>query len=58
MCMCLPVFLYYIVLEKETRLTEFMKINGLRMKNYWIVNFIFNFILYSVQAAVFVIFGG
>jgi hypothetical protein len=48
MCMCLPVFLYYIVLEKETRLVETMKINGMRMKNYWIVNFIFNFILYAI----------
>ena len=39
MTMCLPVFLYYIVLEKETRLVETMKINGMRMRNYWIVNF-------------------
>ena len=38
----LPVFLYNVVLEKETRLIQNMKINGLQMKNYWIVNSLFN----------------
>jgi len=56
MCMCLPVFLYYIVLEKETRLVETMKINGMRMKNYWIVNFTFNLLIYSITAIVFIFF--
>ena len=57
MCMCLPVFLYYIVLEKEKRLLEFMKINGMRMKNYWIVNYFFNLLLYCFQSGLFFIFG-
>ena len=57
MCMCLPVFLYSIVLEKESRLTEFMKINGMRMRTYWLVNFCFNLIIFSLQAFVFLIFG-
>jgi len=48
MCMCLPVFLYYIVLEKEKRLLEIMKINGMRMKNYWIVNYLFNLMFYCL----------
>ena len=49
-CMCtgLPVFLYSIVLEKETKLTEFMKINGMRMKSYWLINFTFNLMLYCL----------
>ena len=55
--MSLPVFLYYIVLEKETRLIETMKINGMRMNNYWMINFIFSMILYIIQATVFMIFG-
>jgi len=39
----MPAFLYTIVLEKESRLIENMKINGLQMVNYWFVGFIFNF---------------
>lgn len=38
----MPAFLYTIVLEKESRLLENMKINGLQMVNYWIVGFVFN----------------
>ena len=57
MCMCLPVFLYQIVLEKETRLIETMKINGMRMYNYWIVNFFFNLGIYCITAIVYVFFG-
>jgi len=30
----LPVFMYAIVLEKEEKLLEFMKMNGMQMKNY------------------------
>jgi hypothetical protein len=58
MSMGLPVFLYQIVLEKETRLIETMKINGMRMSNYWLVNFIFNLIFYCMTAFLFVLFGG
>jgi len=31
--------------------------NGLRMRNYWIITFIFNFILYSITCFVFIMFG-
>jgi hypothetical protein len=55
--MGLPVFLYQIVLEKENRLIENMKINGMRMSNYWIVNFFFNLGFYCVTALLFMIFG-
>lgn len=33
----LPIFLALLVEEKEMRLVEIMKINGLKMINYWIV---------------------
>jgi len=57
MCMGLPVYLYFLVLEKETRLVDTMKINGMRMYNYWFVNFIFNMALYGITAGIFILFG-
>lgn len=52
MCLALnmPVFMYSIVLEKEKKLTEIMKINGLQIGNYWIVNYFFNWLYYVVTA--------
>lgn len=52
-----PVFLYLIVLEKEMKLIEIMKINGMRMYNYWIVNFIFDILVYNVSILFFLFFG-
>lgn len=43
MMMGYPMFLFNIVNEKEKRLIEIMKINGLKMINYWIVTFTFNY---------------
>lgn len=57
MCMGLPVFIYAIVMEKETRLLEIMKINGMKMSNYWSVNFLFNLIFYLITSFVFLVFG-
>ena len=34
-----------------------MKINGMRMSNYYIVNYLFNFTFYSMTAALFLLFG-
>jgi hypothetical protein len=53
----LPVFLYNVVLEKETRLIQNMKINGLQMSNYWIVNSIFNFSTYLITSLNTIYFG-
>ena len=53
----MPAFLYTIVLEKENRLLENMKINGMQMINYWIVGYIFNFICQMVIIFSFLIFG-
>ena len=41
----LPVYIYNLVLEKETRLVETMKCNGLKMRTYWFVNYTFFFII-------------
>ena len=55
MCLCLslPVFIYTLVLEKETKLVETMKINGMKMYNYWFINFIFDFIIYAITVSCF-----
>ena len=53
----LPVFMYVIVLEKEERLIEMMKMNGMRMRNYWAVTYLFDFMLYLVAFLIFVLFG-
>jgi hypothetical protein len=57
MSMGLPVFLYQIVLEKETRLIENMKINGMKMSNYWKINYLFNLVFYMITALIFLFFG-
>lgn len=51
LCLSLPVFIYTLVLEKETKLVETMKMNGMKMYNYWLTNFAFNFLLYSMTAS-------
>jgi hypothetical protein len=53
LAIALPVFLYNLVLEKETRLLETMKVNGLRMSNYWVINFGFFYLVFLVTAAIY-----
>ena len=53
----MPLYMYNIIVEKEKQLIEIMKINGLRMRNYWISNFIFNYIVYAITMVFFLIFG-
>lgn len=53
----MPVFMNNIVMEKEKRLIQIMKINGLQMKYYWFVNFICNLVFYLVQASIYFLFG-
>ena len=53
----MPLFLYTIVLEKESKLIEIMKINGMKMRFYWLSNFAFNFLLYSATMLIFNLFG-
>ena len=42
-----PIFLFNIVNEKEKRLIEIMKINGMKMMNYWITTFLFDYVFFA-----------
>lgn len=42
----LPIFLSMLVLEKEEGIRGMMKMNGLKMSNYWIVHYIWSLVLY------------
>lgn len=48
--MAFPVFLHTLVMEKETRLLDTMKINGMRISNYWLISFIFYQCYYLIIA--------
>ena len=52
-----PVFLYATVLEKEERLIQMMKMNGMSMRNYWLVTFLFNLFLSFLTNLIFYLFG-
>ena len=54
----MPLFMYTIVLEKESKLVEIMKINGMKMRYYWLSNFIFNYSLYAITMLIFNVMGG
>lgn len=53
----MPLFMYTIVLEKESKLVEIMKINGMKMTYYWLSLFTFNFIVYFTTFFIFYIVG-
>lgn len=53
----LPIFMHTIVHEKEERLREIMKMNGLKMKNYWLVNYLWSLGLYIISVSIFIVFG-
>ena len=57
LALLLPVFMYSIVLEKEEKLIQMMRMNGMKMFNYWFINFCFDYILYIFTAGIFIIFG-
>lgn len=52
-----PVFLYTVVLEKEEKLIQMMKMNGMKISSYWLVYFIFNFVLSMLTNIIFVLLG-
>lgn len=52
-----PTFLTNVVIEKERKLIEIMKINGLNMNNYWAVNYVFNYLYYLLTVFMLVLFG-
>jgi len=51
----LPVFVYGIVLEKQEKLRSMMLMMGLQMRWYWLVNYLFNFVMYIIVCLVVVI---
>ncbi len=53
----LPVFMYAVVLEKEEKLIEMMKMNGCEMWVYWVSVFIFDFVLSLITFGVFMVAG-
>ena len=57
LCLSLPIFIYSLVLEKEKKLVETMKINGMKMYNYWLVNFVFDFVIYLLTAGFYIMMG-
>lgn len=52
-----PVFLYTVVLEKEEKLIQMMKMNGMKISSYWLVYFIFNLMLSFITNLIFVLLG-
>lgn len=53
----LPIFMYVIVLEKEEKLLAMMKMNGMRMRDYWLMTFLFSLTLTIITYALFFMFG-
>eukprot|EP00012_Vannella_robusta_P004194 CAMPEP_0206184392 /NCGR_PEP_ID=MMETSP0166-20121206/1192_1 /ASSEMBLY_ACC=CAM_ASM_000260 /TAXON_ID=95228 /ORGANISM="Vannella robusta, Strain DIVA3 518/3/11/1/6" /LENGTH=783 /DNA_ID=CAMNT_0053599401 /DNA_START=169 /DNA_END=2517 /DNA_ORIENTATION=+ len=54
-CFLIPVFMHTIVLEKENRVREMMKMMGLKMSTYWGINYLFDYFVYSSVTALFVV---
>ena len=53
----LPVFMYSIVVEKEDKLIQIMKMNGMEMLKYWATHFIFDMGFYYCMVFVYFIYG-
>lgn len=53
----LPIFMYIIVHEKEEKLIMMMRMNGLKMSNYWLVTYLFSVNLSMITFAVFYLAG-
>jgi len=53
----LPIFMYNIVQEKEEKILEMMKMNGLKLKDYWIITVLFYLLITILTFSVFWVFG-
>ena len=51
--LAMPIYLYNLVLEKELKLLENMKINGLKIQTYWKVQVVFNLMMYLLTCLLF-----
>jgi hypothetical protein len=52
-----PVMLYGLVLEKEEKLVQMMKMNGMRISTYWLVYATFNLLLALLTNVIFFMLG-
>lgn len=57
MSLTMPIFLNHLVTEKEKKLVDNMKTNGLKMYNYWIVNGCFYYAFYLLTIGIFYLVG-
>ena len=57
LALLLPVYMYAVVNEKEEKLIQIMKMNGMQMWKYWVTNFLFDIIVYVIMVVIFFLFG-
>eukprot|EP01113_Clastostelium_recurvatum_P022760 TRINITY_DN2727_c0_g1_i3.p1 TRINITY_DN2727_c0_g1~~TRINITY_DN2727_c0_g1_i3.p1 ORF type:complete len:854 (+),score=218.34 TRINITY_DN2727_c0_g1_i3:132-2693(+) len=48
----MPLYIHAIVLEKQERLREMMKMMGLEMRNYWLITYLYYLIMYGMVVLV------
>lgn len=53
-CFLIPVFMHTIVLEKENRVREMMKMMGMKMSTYWMINYLFDYCVYLLVTILFI----
>jgi len=54
LAMCSGVAVETPVLERQTGLRQYLNIIGLNQKAYWLGNFLFDLILFAIQAVIMV----
>ncbi|EFC42636.1 predicted protein [Naegleria gruberi] len=52
----LPTFTFTIVMEKQYKLREMMKLMGMKMRYYFLVTYVFFYAMYALSAILFIIF--
>ena len=52
----IPFFMHSIVKDKEKKIIQLLKINGVKMRYYWISNFIIHYIIYLIMAILYIVF--
>lgn len=57
LALLLPLFLYAVVSQKQDRLIQIMKMNGLNVRYYWINFFGFNLLISAITFSFFYAFG-
>jgi len=52
----IPFFMYIIIKDKEKKIIQLLKINGVKMRYYWISNFIIHYIIYLILVIFYIVF--